>query len=328
MKKHTSGGGRRSRRHIESKQLLMAFLLLVAVLLTAFGAANWELPEPPDTSDTSASSGSQSSANGVWVTVNGEDVPEYTEEPYYELNGNVPVFGADEFTDRSYEFYSELDADGRCRYAIASIGKDLMPTEDRESISHVHPTGWHSVTYPFIENGGSLYNRCHMIAFQLTGENANEKNLITGTRYFNVDGMFPFEDLVADYVRETGNHVVYRVTPIFVGDERVCRGVVMSAMSVHDKGDDIMFNVFVYNVQPGVIINYETGKSTYDPDYDPRTGKKHINGDYIINTEASEFHLPDCALVPSLPASGKRTFTGDRYQLILDDYSPCRSCRP
>ena len=177
--------------------------------------------------------------------------------------GGDPDFSENEITSVSYEYYSELDALGRCGVCIASVGQDIMPTEKRGSIGQVKPTGWHTVKYDFVD-GKYLYNRCHLIGFQLTGENANKRNLITGTRYLNVEGMLPFENMVADYVKETGNHVMYRVTPIFVGDELLARGVHIEAESVEDGGDGIMFNVFCYNVQPGVVLDYATGEGTAD----------------------------------------------------------------
>lgn len=238
--------------------LAVLFLTLAAVVLY-FYLSNYDLPAenpPVDSSEETNTS----------VPDDDDVIPEFSGEPFVELNGNVPIFGADEFSDRSYEYYSELDEYGRCGMAIASVGQDLMPTEDRESISHIHPTGWHSMRYDFVP-GGNLYNRCHLIGFQLTGENANEKNLITGTRYLNIEGMLPFENMIADYVKETGNHVVYRVTPVFEGKELVARGVILEAKSVEDNGEGVMFNVYAYNVQPGVIIDYKTGQSTADPDY-------------------------------------------------------------
>ena len=187
-----------------------------------------------------------------------QDVPAFSGEPYVVIADNQPLFDEADMTAVSYEFYSELDDLGRCGYTMACIGKDLMPTDDRESISQVKPTGWKQKQYDFVD-GKSLYNRCHLIGFQLTGENANERNLITGTRYMNVDGMLPFENMVADYIKETGNHVLYRVTPIFQGDELVARGVQMEAFSVEDNGEGICFHVYVYNNQPGVTIDYATG---------------------------------------------------------------------
>ena len=190
-------------------------------------------------------------------------LPPYSGEPYISVCGGDPDFSEDEITSVSYEYYSELDALGRCGVCIASVGQDIMPTEKRGSIGQVKPTGWHTVKYDFVD-GKYLYNRCHLIGFQLTGENANKRNLITGTRYLNVEGMLPFENMVADYVKETGNHVMYRVTPIFVGDELLARGVHIEAESVEDGGDGIMFNVFCYNVQPGVVLDYATGEGTAD----------------------------------------------------------------
>lgn len=182
------------------------------------------------------------------------------ETPYAEVNGNIPFFGEDEITADSFESYSDLDSLGRCGVAYACLGKDLMPTETRGDISSVTPSGWCQTAYDDID-GGYLYNRCHLIAFELAGENANEKNLITGTRYFNVDGMLPFENMVADYIRETGNHVMYRVSPLFVGDELVARGVLMEGLSVEDGGESIDFCVWCYNAQPGISIDYADGSN-------------------------------------------------------------------
>ena len=190
-------------------------------------------------------------------------LPPYSGEPYISVCGGDPDFSEDEITSVSFEYYSELDALGRCGVCIASVGQDIMPTEKRGSIGQVKPTGWHTVKYDFVD-GKYLYNRCHLIGFQLTGENANKRNLITGTRYLIVEGRLPFENMVADYVKETGNHVMYRVTPIFVGDELLARGVHIEAESVEDGGDGIMFNVFCYNVQPGVVLDYATGEGTAD----------------------------------------------------------------
>lgn len=187
-----------------------------------------------------------------------EEIPEYTGEPYVVLEENIPDFDLDGFENESYEYYSELDMYGRCGEAEANIGVDLMPTEERGSIGQVKPSGWHTVKYDIVE-GNYLYNRCHLIGYQLSGENANRCNLITGTRYMNTEGMLPFENMVADYVRETEHHVLYRVTPIFEEDNLVATGVQMEAMSVED--DEISFNVFIYNVQPGITIDYSNGDS-------------------------------------------------------------------
>lgn len=185
-------------------------------------------------------------------------VPEYSGSPYVELNGNLPTF--EEVTEESFEEYAELDELGRCGVAYACIGKDIMPTEERGAIGQVKPSGWHTIKYDSVD-GKYLYNRCHLIGYQLTGENANTKNLITGTRYMNVEGMLPFEDLVDDYIDETGNHVMYRVTPVFEGDNLLASGVQMEAYSVEDNGKGVCFNVYVYNVQPGITIDYTDGDS-------------------------------------------------------------------
>lgn len=189
-----------------------------------------------------------------------DDIPEYNGQPYIVINNNKPVFSDEELTTESYEYYSSLDMYGRCGVTKACVGQDIMPTEERGEIGSVKPTGWHTVKYDCVD-GKYLYNRCHLIGYQLTGENANEQNLITGTRYLNVEGMLPFENMVADYIKETNNHVAYRVTPIFKGAELVARGVQMDAYSIEDSGKGICFSVYCYNVQPGIEINYLTGES-------------------------------------------------------------------
>mgnify|MGYP003083683032 FL=1 len=186
------------------------------------------------------------------------DIPAYTSSPYVEVNHNIPFFTEEELQSDEYESYSELDYLGRCGPAMAMISIDIMPTQKRESISMVKPTGWHLAKYDFID-GKYLYNRCHLIAYELSGENANVQNLITGTRYMNVEGMQPFEDKTAWYILRTGNHVLYRCTPIFEGDNLVATGVLIEARSIEDGGEGICFNVFCYNVQPNIKIDYHTG---------------------------------------------------------------------
>lgn len=189
-----------------------------------------------------------------------EDIPEYSGSPYVILNNNSPEFSKKDYSTTSYEKYSELDSLGRCGVAIANIGVDLMPTEERGSIGMIKPTGWHTIKYDFVD-GKYLYNRCHLIAYQLTGENANEKNLITCTRSMNTITMLQFENQVASYIKDTNNHVLYRVTPVFNGNNLLATGVIMEAISVEDNGKGIQFNVFVYNVEDGVGIDYRTGDS-------------------------------------------------------------------
>lgn len=254
-----------------------------------------------------------------------EDIPEFTDSPYIKINDNQPYFTEDDYSDASYESYGKLDKLGRCTSAIANIGKDLMPTEKRGAIGSVKPTGWQVAKYDFVD-GKYLYNRCHLIGFQLTGENANEKNLITGTRYMNVDGMLPFENMVADYIKETNNHVLYRVTPVFKDNELVARGVLIEALSVEDKGEGICFNVYCYNNQPGVTINYATGESELANAQGSSSSSK--TGTYILNTGSKKFHLPDCSGAKNIKENNKKTFNGLRQQLIDEGYSPCKSCNP
>ena len=194
------------------------------------------------------------------ATVTISDIPEYSGEPYVVLQDNWPDFDAGDLSTEAFETYSELDELGRCGVAYANICLEIMPTEPRGEIGQVKPTGWHTVKYDCVD-GKYLYNRCHLIGYQLAGENANRQNLITGTRYLNVTGMLPFENMVDDYVENTENHVLYRVTPFFDGDNLVASGVQMEAFSVEDEGEGVCFNVFVYNVQPGVRIDYATGES-------------------------------------------------------------------
>ena len=188
-------------------------------------------------------------------------IPSYTDKAYVKLNNNIPDFDDSLMTTESFEKYSDFDSLGRCGVAFANIGKDLMPTKERESIGMIKPSGWRISKYDFID-GKYLFNRCHLIGYQLTGENANEKNLITGTRYLNVDGMLPFENKVADYVKSTNNHVLYRVTPHFEGNNPIVSGVQIEAKSVEDNGKEIQFNVYCYNVQPRVKIDYATGENS------------------------------------------------------------------
>lgn len=211
-------------------------------------------------SSEEAASLAEAHINTVLEAFANEAIPEYSGNPYVELNGNVPYFTDEELSTTAFELYSELDSLGRCGACYANICKEIMPTEERGSIGMVKPTGWHTVKYDCITDR-YLYNRCHLIGYQLAGENANEKNLITGTRYLNVDGMLPFENEVADYVDETDNHVLYRVTPVFSDDNLVASGVIIEAKSVEDKGAGVQFNVYCYNVQPGISIDYIDGQS-------------------------------------------------------------------
>ena len=223
-----------------------------------------------------------------------DEIPEYKRSATVKINGGDPFFEDNEITDDAFESYSELDALGRCGVAFACIGIEIMPTEERGEIASITPTGWeyggisNNNTYDFIENG-YVYNRCHLIGFQLAGENDNEKNLITGTRYLNIEGMLPYENLVADYVESTGNHVMYRVTPIFSGLDYVVRGVLMEAYSVEDNGRGICFCVYAYNVQPGVTIDYFTGVNVANgeelPEVNDENDNRNENNDSVTEGE-------------------------------------------
>lgn len=261
-------------------------------------------------------------------------IPAFSGEPYVAINNNIPDFTDADLITSSFEEYSNLDSLGRCGVAYACIGTDLMPTEDRGSIGQVKPSGWHTVKYDCVD-GKYLYNRCHLIGYQLTAENANENNLITGTRYLNVEGMLPFENMVADYIKETGNHVLYRVTPIFEGNNLVANGVHMEAKSVEDNGEGILFNVYCYNVQPGVGINYATGESWLDTGSEAETPSSSQsssieNGEvtYILNTNSYKFHDPSCSSVDQMSDSNKEEFTGTRDAVIAMGYEPCGRCNP
>lgn len=212
---------------------------------------------------TEKPSGTTSVGTGTAKAVEPSTLPAYSGSAYTVVNGNQPNFSAFELTTVGYEKYANLDSLGRCGVALASCGKEIMPAdgEERGRISSIKPTGWMQAKYDGI-SGGYLWNRCHLIGWQLSAENANRQNLITGTRYMNIEGMLPFENMVADYIRETGNHVAYRSTPIFEGSNLVCSGVQMEAYSIEDDGDGICFNVYCYNVQPGITINYSTGDSS------------------------------------------------------------------
>ena len=234
-------------RYCSPKEAELAADIILAVLEVV--EEYEELPEAPE------------EARPTTPIEDGVKIPVFSGEPYVAINGNIPFFREEEYTTESYEYFSDLDALGRCGMVMACIGQDLMPTEPRGDIGHIKPTGWQSVRYDIVD-GGSLYNRCHLLGFQLTGENANRQNLITGTRFMNVEGMLPFEDMVADFIRETDEHVLYRVTPIYEKPEDlVAIGVVMEGWSVEDKGESICFCVFVYNSQPGIEIDYATGES-------------------------------------------------------------------
>ena len=263
----------------------------------------------------------------VWeeeVSYTLEEVPAYTGEPWVILNENIPDFSQEDKTSVSFERYSQLDYFGRCGPAYANVGPETLPTEERGAIGQVKPSGWQTAKYDFVD-GKYLYNRCHLIGFQLTGENANKQNLITGTRYMNVDGMLPFENLVADYVKETENHVLYQVTPLYDGENLVADGVQMEALSVEDGGEGVCFNVYVYNIQPGVVIDYATGESRLDDETAASAGGETA---YVLNTSSKKFHTPDCSGAASISEANRQEFAGSRQDLLDQGYAPCGACKP
>ena len=261
-----------------------------------------------------------------------DDIPEYSGEPYVIIDDNKPSFTDDEITTEAYEHYSELDILGRCGVVEACCGKELMPAdgEERESISSVTPSGWVQAKYDFVD-GTYLYNRCHLIGWQITAENANERNLISGTRYLNIEGMLPFENMVADYIKETGNHVMYRVTPIYYENDLLPRGVQMEGYSVEDNGEGISFNIFCYNVQPGVTIDYATGRScesgeTLPPvsnETDPPEEYKNV---YILNTNSKKVHKAICPNATSITEENREEYTGELADFPYSGYSLCGIC--
>ena len=289
---------------------IITSLIVLAILVLAYA-----LVDPVDNSEPSYAPPTIDSGE--------ESIPQFSGEPYYVVNNTQMPFSASEITTTAYEQYPDLDYLGRCGAVMACIGPELMPTEERGSISNVHPSGWVNVKYSFVD-GEYIYNRCHLIGFQLTGENANECNLITGTRYLNVEGMLPFENMVADYIKETGNHVLYRVTPHFEDSELVARGVLIEAYSVEDEGEGICFKAYCYNVQPGVIIDYATGESYLDEEY-LNSGEQ---GEYVINISSKKFHLPDCSGAASMSEKNRQNFVGSRTLLIAQGYEPCSQCKP
>ena len=301
----------------------------------------------------------QLSLNGENKNIKVSSIPKYSGSPYIAINNNVPFFSDNDLSLNSYEKYSDLDKLGRCGVAVANIGKDIMPTEERGSIGSVKPTGWHTVKYDGID-GNYLYNRAHLIGYQLTGENANTKNLITGTRYMNVSGMLPFENMVADYVKETNNHVLYRVTPIFENNNLLASGVLIEAKSVEDNGKGILFNVYCYNVQPNIEINYANGESskvkenvvvdksndkstsnvsasntaTTNSNKKTDTNEKLNNSDastsniksLVLNTNTMKYHTTGCSSAKKISEKNKKEYTGTEQALIDQGYTACKIC--
>ena len=314
--------------------LILAFLILVGLVGCAEVSTDIEHTIAPTQAiteaPTEAPEPTEEPAPTVQPTETPEpikvsDIPEYSGKAYISIFDNAPSFSDADLSETSFEIYSPLDALGRCGVAFANIGRDLMPEGERGGIGQVKPAGWHTVKYDNIE-GLYLYNRCHLIGWQLSGENANESNLITGTRYLNVQGMLPLEDMVAEYVKDTGNHVLYRVTPIYEGENLICAGLQIEALSVEDAGKGICFNVFCYNVQPGIVIDYATGES-YQEEKEEVVAEP--SGEtYILNTNTKKFHFASCSSASDIKEKNRAEFTGDKQELLNDGYSPCGRCKP
>lgn len=303
----------------------------------------------------------KSASDTTIQTLSVDEIPAYSGQAAIEINQNVPGFTESDYTTEAFEQYSPLDGLGRCGIAYACVGEEIMPTEERGAIGMVKPSGWHTVKYDFVD-GKYLYNRCHLIAYMLSDENANTENLITGTRYMNTEGMLPYENQVADYVHDTGNHVLYRVTPLYEGDNLVASGVEIEASSVEDKGKSLSFHVYCYNVQPGVTIDYATGDSALAEDLatenvqetaqetsvadgkqssenavaavQEETSAEQDGGhakeeqDYVLNKNTKKFHYPWCSSADDIKKKNRKDFTGTREEVISQGYVPCKRCNP
>ena len=291
--------------------LILGIILLAMVLYSCMMESGTGDPRPE-----------QTNAVGTNDVFDYSAVPPYSGDAYVAIHDNVPFFRPTEITDVSFEEFSQLDVFNRCGVVWACVGQDLMPEEERGSIGSVKPTGWQTARYDGVVDGNYLYNRCHLIGFQLTGENANERNLITGTRYLNIEGMLPFENMVADYVQETDNHVMYRVTPVFEGNDLVASGVLMEGYSVEDEGGGICFCVFAYNVQPGIEIDYATGDSRLA---NAAQEQEAETAGYVGNQSSQVFHDADCS---GLPSEEKRVYFGSREEAVAAGYKPCGRCDP
>lgn len=257
-----------------------------------------------------------------------DTIPSYQGNPYVEVDNNVPDFDDSLKKSEVYTDFQSLDSKGRCQSVLAEVGMESMPTEKRGSIGMIRPSGWHLVKYESVD-GKYLYNRCHLIGYQLCGVNKDRRNLITGTRYFNVEGMLPFENQVADFIESTEYHVLYRATPIFEGDNLLASGVELEAESVEDDGSGLSFHVFCFNVQPGITIDYSNGNSWEEVSQEvTREIPQNQEADYILNTNSDIFHYPTCKSVSMMSEHNKEYYTGSREDLIQRGFRPCKNCSP
>ena len=319
------------------KSFLLLFSLLLALSLLLSGFDLSSIRPSGGTGGTGDAGGAGGSFDGATGSVGVSDtvdlgaygtVPAYAGTPFVVIGDGIPKFTAEELTTTSFERYAPLDSYGRCGVCVASIGIDLMPTEDRGDINNVTPTAWHSVKYDIV-SGKYLYNRCHLIGFQLAGENDNARNLITGTRELNIEGMLPFENMIADYVKETENHVLYRVTPVFEGTNLLATGVLMEGYSIEDEGEGVCFVVFAYNAQPGIALNYADGTSALSGEELPEAPTIEQGTTlYVLNTRSLRIHRPECSSVEDIAEHNKKETYETYASLTGRGYKGCGSCKP
>lgn len=369
MKGRQSEGAQMNKKRKLKNLLLLALavaFILCAAYFTLSGKYGFPVPvnDAPAGQEAERSTGGKTGRRLYDSSSFLNDVPEWQGYAFCYINDNRPDFKKDEIWTATRESLEPLDSLGRCGAANSCIGPDGMPSGPRGDISSIEPTGWHTERYDFVE-GEMLFNRCHLIGHQLSGDDAIPRNLITGTSYMNRDGMLPFENAIAAYVRESGNHVMYRVTPVFRGKELIARGVHMEAVSVEDKGEGVSFNVFCYNVQPGIDIDYATGDNRLSDDTymleqylagrfavipntrgsagNPggisgaaegekngggRSAQKQKKTAYVLNTNTGKFHYPDCSSVKDISEHNKLEVEETREDLISRGFEPCGSCRP
>lgn len=302
------------------------FALLLALVVSAVGLVGCGGPGSIDGGFSDSHPGYVHDSGSLAGVSDLAQIPDYAGSPYVVVANNYPAMDESDAVGLT-ERYSPLDYLGRCGVAMAVVSPTTMPTDERESIGQVKPSGWHTIRYDDLVEGNYLYNRCHLLGYQLTGENANEENLITGTRYLNVEGMLPFENEIADYVERTDGSVLVRSTPVFVGNELVARGVQLEALSLGDGGAGVRFNVFCFNVQPGIEIDYNTGASWRSSNTADTTADAEAK-EYVINERSDTFHLPDCSSVAQMSETNKLTVTTARTSLIDQGYAPCGRCQP
>lgn len=339
---------------IKNKILLLLLSLCVIFAMAGCGSSSADnsAGSSSDTGGAAKTTAAQSASQSLPSSASSDtansdsvgSVPKYSGEASITINGSVPKFTKKQLSSKeSYQKYGRLDSLGRATTCMACIDKDIMPTRKRGSIGMIKPAGWHLVKYDFVD-GKYLYNRCHLIAYELTGVDGESqylaRNLVTGTRYMNIEGQLPYENMTAEYIKETGNHVLYRVTPVFKGDNLLCSGVHMEAESIEDNGKGIKFNVYCYNVQPRVTIDYATGNNHLSADKSTAGSSSSAasagsagtsassRNTYVINTNTKKFHKPDCASVKQTLAGNRRTVHETKSELIEEGYSPCGNCNP